>query len=51
VATSAITSGLSHAFLAAGIIAASAAIAALLILPSAERFLPRLELAPPATIH
>ena len=50
-ATTAITSGISNAFLAAGIIAAVASILALAILPAAKKFLPRLELAPPVTIH
>ncbi len=47
----AIADGISNAFLAAAIIAAVASIAALAILPSAKSFLPRLELAPPVTIH
>ena len=47
----AITSGISNAFLAAGIIAAVASILALAILPPAQKFLPRLQLAPPVTIH
>jgi hypothetical protein len=50
-ATIAISSGIANAFLAAGIIAAVATLAALLILPTAKSFLPRLELAPPVTIH
>lgn len=50
-ATFALTNGIGNAFLAAGIIAAIASLAALAILPSAESFLPRLELAPPATIQ
>ena len=50
-ATTAITSGISNAFLAAGIIAAVASILALAILPAAKKFLPRLELAPPVSIH
>jgi EmrB/QacA subfamily drug resistance transporter len=50
-ATIAISSGIANAFLAAGIIAAVASLAALLILPTAKSFLPRLELAPPVTIH
>jgi MFS family permease len=47
----AIADGISNAFLAAAIIAAVASIAALAILPSAKSFLPRLQLAPPVTIH
>jgi EmrB/QacA subfamily drug resistance transporter len=47
----AIADGLGNAFLAAAIIAAVASIAALAILPAAKSFLPRLELAPPVTIH
>jgi EmrB/QacA subfamily drug resistance transporter len=47
----AIADGISNAFLAAAIIAAVASIAALAILPTAKSFLPRLELAPPVTIH
>jgi EmrB/QacA subfamily drug resistance transporter len=50
-ATIAISSGIGNAFLAAGIIASIASIAALVILPSAKSFLPKLELAPPITIH
>jgi MFS family permease len=51
VVTSAVTSGIGNAFLAAAIIAAVASILALAILPAAKKFLPRLELAPPVTIH
>jgi EmrB/QacA subfamily drug resistance transporter len=47
----AITNGIGNAFLAAGIIAAGASLLAIAILPSAKSFLPRLELAPPVTIH
>jgi hypothetical protein len=47
----AIADGLSNAFLAAAIIAAVASVAALAILPAAKSFLPRLELAPPVTVH
>jgi hypothetical protein len=50
-ATLAISNGIGNAFLAAGIIAAVASLAALAILPSAKSFLPKLELAPPLTIH
>jgi EmrB/QacA subfamily drug resistance transporter len=48
---SALVNGLSDAFLAAGIIAAAASLAALLILPAAKSFLPKLALARPASIH
>jgi hypothetical protein len=44
-------SGIGHAFLAAAGIAAAAAVAALVVLPSAERFLPRLRDARPLAIH
>ena len=47
----AIANGIANAFLAAGIIAAVASFLALAILPTAKSFLPRLELAPPVTIH
>jgi hypothetical protein len=47
----AITSGIGNALLAAGIIAAGASILSLAILPTAKKFMPRLELAPPVTIH
>jgi uncharacterized membrane protein YkgB len=43
--------GLSNAFLAAGIIATAASAAALVILPPAKAFLPKLALARPASIH
>jgi hypothetical protein len=46
-----IADGISNAFLAAGIIAAAASLAALAILPTATSFLPKLELAPPVSIH
>jgi hypothetical protein len=49
-AANALVNGL-DAFLAAGIIAAAASLAALLILPAAKSFLPRLALARPASIH
>jgi EmrB/QacA subfamily drug resistance transporter len=45
------SSGIADAFLAAGIIAAVASFAAVVILPAAKSFLPRLELAPPITVH
>ena len=43
--------GLSDAFLAAGVIAGTAAVAALVILPGAKAFLPKLALSRPASIH
>lgn len=43
----AISTGLGHGFLAAGIIATAASVIAVLILPTAKSFLPRLELAAP----
>jgi hypothetical protein len=50
-AATALAGGLGNGFLAAGIIATLAGVAALVILPSAQSFLPRLELARPASIH
>jgi EmrB/QacA subfamily drug resistance transporter len=50
-ASSALVPGLDNAFLAAGIIAAAASVAALVILPAASTFLPKLALARPASIH
>ena len=47
----AIANGIANAFLVAGIIAAVASFLALAILPTAKSLLPRLELAPPVTIH
>lgn len=47
----ALTNGIADAFLAAGAIAAVAGLAALLILPTASAFLPKLELAHPISIH
>jgi hypothetical protein len=46
-----LASGLDSAFLAAGIIAAVASALALIILPSARSFLPKLALAPRIAIH
>jgi EmrB/QacA subfamily drug resistance transporter len=46
-----LANGIGNAFLAAGVIATVASLAALAILPTAKSFLPRLELAPPVTIH
>jgi EmrB/QacA subfamily drug resistance transporter len=46
-----LASGLDSAFLAAGIIAALASVLALIILPSARSFLPKLALAPRIAIH
>jgi MFS family permease len=48
---SAVAGGLGRAFLAAGIIAAAAAAVAVLVLPRAKAFLPKLALAPPVSIH
>jgi MFS family permease len=48
---SAFATGLGNAYLAAGILAAAASLLALLILPSARSFLPRLRLAPSMPIH
>ena len=50
-ATAALVNGLGNAFLAAGIIAAAASIAALVILPAASKFLPKLARSRPASIH
>lgn len=50
-ASLAISNGIGSAFQAAGIIAAVASLAAVVILPAAKHFLPRLELAPPITVH
>jgi hypothetical protein len=46
-----LASGVSDAFLAAGAIAGVAALIAVLILPSAASFLPKLRLAPRIAIH
>ena len=43
--------GLGHAYLAAGVVAGTAGLLALAILPSARSFLPRLRLAPSMPIH
>jgi EmrB/QacA subfamily drug resistance transporter len=55
IATSAVggaaADGIADAYLAAAAIAAGASIAALVILPSAKVFLPRLALAPPVAVH
>lgn len=50
-AANALVHGLGSAFLAAGLIAAAASAAALVILPAASAFLPKLALARPASIH
>jgi MFS family permease len=50
-ASTALVHGLGNAFLAAGIIATAASLAALAILPAAKTFLPKLALARPASIH
>lgn len=47
----AVSAGIGHAFLAAGIIATVAGAIASVILPTAKVFLPRLELAAPVSIH
>jgi EmrB/QacA subfamily drug resistance transporter len=50
--TSASTAGgLGDAFLVAGVIAAVAGVVAVLVLPSAATFLPKLRLAPPVAVH
>jgi EmrB/QacA subfamily drug resistance transporter len=49
--TTAFATGLGDAYLAAGILAGAASVLALLILPSARSFLPRLRLAPSMPIH
>jgi EmrB/QacA subfamily drug resistance transporter len=49
--TLAISNGIGQAFLAAGIIAGVASLAAIVILPAARSFLPRLELAQPISVH
>jgi EmrB/QacA subfamily drug resistance transporter len=46
-----LANGIGHGFLAAGIIALAAGLAALVVLPAARSFLPRLELAAPISIH
>jgi hypothetical protein len=43
--------GLGDAYLAAGVIAGVASVVALIVLPSARTFLPRLQLAPGVPIH
>jgi EmrB/QacA subfamily drug resistance transporter len=50
-APASLASGLSDAYLAAGALAAAASLLALIILPSAKSFLPRLSLAPSMPIH
>ena len=49
--TASLASGLGDAFLASGIIAAAAGVIALVVLPSAATFLPKLRLAPRVAIH
>jgi hypothetical protein len=46
-----LASGIGDAFLAAGIIAAGAGALALIILPSARSFLPKLALSPRVALH
>jgi hypothetical protein len=50
-APASLASGLGDAYLAAGALAAAASLLALIILPSAKSFLPRLSLAPSMPIH
>jgi hypothetical protein len=49
--TAGLANGVGDAFLVAGIIAAVAGVVALLVLPSAASFLPRLRVAPRVAIH
>jgi EmrB/QacA subfamily drug resistance transporter len=49
--TTAFATGLGNAYLAAGVLAGAASLLALIILPSARSFLPRLRLAPSMPIH
>jgi hypothetical protein len=48
---SAIAGGLGNAFLAGAVIAGVAAVAALIVLPAARSFLPRLEPSAPISVH
>src|SRR5215216_491404 len=50
-AAAGLASGIGDAFLAAGIIAGAASVTALVILPSARTFLPKLALAPRVAVH
>jgi EmrB/QacA subfamily drug resistance transporter len=50
-ATTDLAAGLGDAYLAAGILAGAASLVALIVLPSARSFLPRLRLAPSMPIH
>ena len=50
-AAAGLADGIGHAFLAAAIIAGAASAAALVILPSARTFLPKLALAPRVAVH
>lgn len=50
-APAALASGLGDAFLAAAVLAVTASLVALLVLPSAKTFLPKLRLAPRVAIH
>jgi len=50
-AAAGLADGIGDAFLAAGIIAGAASVAALVILPSARTFLPKLALAPRVAVH
>jgi EmrB/QacA subfamily drug resistance transporter len=46
-----VADGIGDAFLAAAVLSLAAALAALVVLPSAKTFLPKLRLAPPVAIH
>src|SRR5215204_2586246 len=50
-AAAGLAGGIGDAFLAAGVIAGAASVAALVILPSARTFLPKLALAPRVAVH
>jgi hypothetical protein len=50
-ASAALADGIGDACLAAAVIAGAASVAALVILPSARTFLPKLALAPPVAVH
>src|SRR6185436_6689789 len=47
----AVASGIGDAFMVAAVLAAAAALVALIVLPSARTFLPKLRLAPGVSIH
>jgi hypothetical protein len=46
-----LATGIGHAFLAAGLLAAAASMVALAVLPSARSFLPKLQSSPSPAIH